>query len=76
MGLLGDSEAGLRRALQYLARARSRSPKRVPGGKKTDDILPEDDGALGLVRSADIEPGPKVMSIDDVGQGTSTLPAG
>ena len=74
LGLLGDSEAGLRQALEYLERARSRSPKAAPSDKKTDDILPEDNSALGLVRSADIEPGPKVMSTDDVGQGTCALP--
>ena len=76
MGLLGDSEAGLRRALQYLARARSRSPKGVPGDKKTDDILPEDDSAVGPIRPADVEPRPKVMPTHDAGQGTGALPTG
>ena len=37
LGLLGDSEEGLRRALEYLERARSRSPKSVVKDKKTDD---------------------------------------
>ena len=76
LGLLGDSEAGLRRALEYLERARSRSPKSGPIDKKTDDNLPEDDSALGPLRPADVQPRPKVMSTDDVGQGTSEIPIG
>jgi hypothetical protein len=49
MGLLGDSEAGLRRALQYLERTRSRSPKSALDDKKTHE--PEDDSALDSQRS-------------------------
>ena len=37
IGLLGDSEAGLRQALAYLERARPKSCSRSPSVNKTDD---------------------------------------
>ena len=37
IGLLGDSEAGLRQALAYLERARPKSRSRSPHDNKTDD---------------------------------------
>ena len=62
MGLLGDSEAGLRRALQYLERARSRSPKSGPNFKK-DDKTDHTAGPVDMApcRADDEQQGSEVM---------------
>ena len=65
MGLLGDSEAGLRRALQYLERSRSWSPKSVPKFKK-DDKTDHTAGPVDMApcRADDEQQGSEVMPVN------------
>ena len=62
LGLLGDSEAGLRQALPYLERVLPKSRSCSPSNNKTDDTDQNDEMASS--RSDDIEQGSKNMPTD------------
>ena len=70
IGLLGDSEQGLRQALAYLERTRSNSRSRSPSDNKT----PHDNSQQDLSR--DSTESVKMASIrsDNIQQGTENLP--
>ena len=63
LGLLGDSEQGLRLALAYLERSRSDSNSRSPRHKKNDDTVKTESVELASRRS------------DNWQQGTEDVPA-
>ena len=62
LGLLGDSEAGLRQALAYLERARLKNRSRSPCNNKTDDTDESVEMALG--RSDNIQQGSENLPTD------------
>ena len=57
LGLLGDSEAGLRQALAYLQQARLKSRSRSPCNNKNDDA--DESVEMALSRSDNIQQGPE-----------------
>ena len=61
IGLLGDSEQGLRQALAYLERARSKSRSRSPSDNKTHDA---ESVEVASVRSYDEQPRSEDMPTD------------